>query len=160
LTPFRGAAREGRTGGQFATFEVDGLLFGVDVLEVQEVLRAQEMTRVPKAPRVIEGLINLRGEIVMAISMRKRLGLEPRPASEAMNMVIRGEDGAVSLLVDEIGDVIEVSVDAFEPAPPTLAESCREVIDGLYKLDGRLMLALNTSCVLGAEGRVLDGRTK
>src|SRR5690349_12857723 len=95
--------------GQFATFFVGDLCFGIEVMRVQEVLRYQEITRVPEAPSVIEGLINLRGQIVTAIDMRRRLGLPDRPEGIVpMNMVVRCEDGALSLLVDEIGDVIEV----------------------------------------------------
>src|SRR5580698_9899881 len=95
-----------QTSAQFSTLFVADLFFGVDVLRVQEVLRFQEMTRVPQAPGVIEGLINLRGQIVTAIDMRRRLGLPLRGEGHApMNMVVRTEDGAVSLLVDEIGDV-------------------------------------------------------
>src|SRR5579863_8804310 len=88
-----------RTSGQFATFFVADLFFGVDVLRVQEVLRFQQMTPVPLAPDVIEGLINLRGQIVTAIDMRRRLRLPPRAGEKTpMNMVVRSEDGAVSLL--------------------------------------------------------------
>ena len=98
-----------QTSGQFSTFFVADLFFGVDVLRVQEVLRFQQMTRVPQAPEVIEGLINLRGQIVTAIDMRRRLRLPPRAGDQTpMNMVVRTEDGAVSLLVDEIGDVLDV----------------------------------------------------
>ena len=96
-----------QTSGQFSTFFVADLFFGVDVLSVQEVLRFQHMTRVPQAPEVIEGLINLRGQIVTAIDMRRRLRLPPHAGDQTpMNMVVRTEDGAVSLLVDEIGDVL------------------------------------------------------
>src|SRR5579875_3258105 len=92
---------------QFATFFVDGLFFGVDVLDVQEVLRYQEMTSVPLAPEVITGLINLRGQIVTALDLRRRLNLKPRAdEDEPMNAVIRTKDGVVSFLVDEIGDVV------------------------------------------------------
>src|SRR5271155_3083524 len=85
---------------QFSTFFVADLFFGVDVLNVQEVLRFQPMTPVPQAPGVIEGLINLRGQIVTAIDMRRRLGLSPRAGDKSpMNMVVRTADGAVSLLV-------------------------------------------------------------
>src|ERR1700720_824676 len=88
---------------QLSTFFVADLFFGVDVLDVQEVLRFQQMTPVPQAPEVIEGLINLRGQIVTAIDMRRRLRLPPRGGDETpMNMVVRTGDGAVSLLVDEI----------------------------------------------------------
>jgi purine-binding chemotaxis protein CheW len=134
---------------QYSTFFVDGLYFGVDVLDVQEVLRHQEMTPVPNAHAVITGLINLRGQIVTAFDMRRRLGvagaLTERPP---MNFVIRTEDGAVSLLVDEIGDVIEVRQEDFEPPPKTVSEIARDVIEGVYKLDGRLLLVLSTKRVL------------
>ena len=93
------AARPKRPGpaGQYATFFVDGLFFGIDVLQVQEVLRYQEMTRVPLAPAVIEGLINLRGQIVTAVDMRRRLKLPPRADGQTpMNTVVRTEEGAPS----------------------------------------------------------------
>jgi len=134
---------------QYSTFFVDGLYFGVDVLNVQEVLKHQEMTPVPKAHGVITGLINLRGQIVTAFDMRRRLGVSPpQTAKPSMNFVIRTEDGAVSLLVDEIGDVIEVRQEDFEPPPKTVSEVGREVIEGVYKLDGRLLLVLSTKRVL------------
>src|SRR5215470_16261880 len=106
------------TSGQLSTFFVADMFFGVDVLQVQEVLRFQHMTPVPQAPEVIEGLINLRGQIVTAIDMRRRLGLPPRTGCQnPTNLVVRNEDGAVSLLVDEIGDVLDVTADGFEPPP-------------------------------------------
>lgn len=138
-----GAVEDG--GRQFATFFVDHLLFGVEVLRVQEVLRYQEMTSVPRAPDVVEGLINLRGQIVTAIDMRRRLGLAPRGNDQApMNMVVRSDDGAVSLLVDEIGDVVEVEESAFESAPENVDPEIRELTTGMYKLKDRLLLVLDT----------------
>jgi purine-binding chemotaxis protein CheW len=134
---------------QFSTFEVGGFRFGIDVLQVQEVLRAQDMTPVPLAPEVIEGLINLRGQIVSAIDMRRRLGLDPRPLEvAAMNVVVRGEDGAVSLLVDEIGDVMEVDASSYEPPPENLDTSVRDLVRGVYKLKDRLLLVLDTARAL------------
>src|SRR5438046_2560899 len=95
---------------QYCTFMVADLFFGIDVRRVQEVLRGQEVTPVPRAPAVIEGLINLRGQIVPAVDVRRRLGLAPRSAdAQPMNMVVRTEEGAASLLVDEIGDVLDVA---------------------------------------------------
>lgn len=134
---------------QVATFFVKELFFGIPVLQVQEVLRYQEMTRVPLAPDLIEGLINLRGQIVTAIDMRRRLKLAPREAGEQpMNMVLRSEDGAVSLLVDEIGDVLELRRELYEPPPENVAWELREMITGVYKLEGRLLLVLDTEKVL------------
>jgi len=130
---------------QFATFFVADLFFGVDVLCVQEVLRFQQMTRVPQAPEVIEGLINLRGQIVTAIDMRRRLGLPARAGDQTpMNMVIRAEEGAVSLLVDEIGDVLDVDASAYERPPENIEAMARELILGVYKLKDRLLLVLDT----------------
>ena len=134
---------------QFSTFIVDQLLFGVGVEKVQEVIRYQEMTRVPLAPPVVKGLINLRGQIVTAVDLRRRLGLRERAATELpMNVVIRHEDGTVSLLVDEIGDVLEVEEDAFELPPGTLAGEARELIRGVYKLKNMLLIALDTDKML------------
>lgn len=134
---------------QFATFFMKDLFFGIEVQKVQEVLRAQEMTRVPLAPGVLRGLINLRGQIVAAIDMRERLALSPRSADqEPMNMIVRADDGAVSLLVDEIGDVIHVAADSYEPVPETMAPQLKQLVEGVYKLDGRLLLVLDTERTL------------
>jgi purine-binding chemotaxis protein CheW len=128
---------------QFCTFYLDGLLFGVEVEKVQEVLRCQETTRVPLAPEVVGGLLNLRGQIVTAVDLRRRLELRERPAGEQpMNVVVRMDDSAVSLLVDEIGDVVEVDESLFENPPDTLSGVARETISGVYKLKDRLLLLL------------------
>lgn len=129
---------------QFSTFVVDGLLFGVDVTRVQEVIRYQAVTRVPLAPAEVSGLINLRGQIVTAIDLRSRLKLRPRAADRLpMNVVLRSDDGAVALLVDEIGDVVTIDHTKWEPAPSTLTGAVRELIPGAFKLDGRLLLELD-----------------
>jgi purine-binding chemotaxis protein CheW len=129
---------------QFCTFHLDRLLFGVELKGVQEVIRSLDMTKVPLAPEVVSGLINLRGQIVTAVDLRRRLELEPRPPDLlAMNVVVRTEDGAVSLLVDEIGDVVEVNEDSFEPPPETLRGSVRSMILGVHKLSGRLLHVLD-----------------
>src|SRR5438445_5650774 len=118
---------------QYCTFHVGGYYFGLDVLNVQEIIRYQEMTRVPLAPAVVRGLINLRGQIVTAIDLRRRLELSERPADQSpMNVVIRTDDEAVSLLVDEIGDVREVEEELFEQPPETLKGVARELIRGAY----------------------------
>jgi len=129
---------------QVATFMLDQLYFGVEVLKVQEVIRYQELTRIPLAPPVVEGLINLRGQIVTAIDLRRRLGLaDRREDTLPMNVVVRTADGVVSLLVDEIGDVLEVSEAQFEQAPDALAGPTRDLVRGVYKLKDRLLLLLD-----------------
>jgi purine-binding chemotaxis protein CheW len=130
---------------QFCTFFVADLYFGVEVLRVQEVIRSLEMTRVPLAPPAVQGLINLRGQIVTALDMRTRLGLERRPPERPpMNVVVRTDDGAISLLVDEIGDVIETSDETFERPPETMPVAAKGLIHGVYKLPKRLLLVLDS----------------
>ncbi|MFM2125835.1 MAG: hypothetical protein RL328_2286 [Acidobacteriota bacterium] len=137
------------TASQYCTFVVSGMYFGIDVRHVQEVMRAQEVTAIPQAPDVIAGLINLRGQIVTAIDMRQRLGLTGRESSvPPMNMVVRTDDGAASLLVDEIGDVLDVDSSAFERIPDNLPSEHRELIRGVCKLNGRLLLVLDAERAL------------
>lgn len=130
---------------QFCTFYLGDLFFGVEVENVQEVFKYQEMTRVPLAPSVVRGLINLRGQIITAIDLRARLGMDELPDGQLpMNVVVRTEEGVVSLLVDEIAEVLEVSEDAFERPPDTIDEITRELVLGVYKLENKLLLILDT----------------
>ena len=134
-----------QTSGQFSTFTVANLFFGVDVLHVQEVLRFQPMTPVPQAPDVIEGLINLRGQIVTAIDMRRRLQMEKLAGDQSpMNIVVSTPDGAVSLLVNEIGDVLDMDAANYEKPPDNLDPAARELISGVYKMKDGLLLVLDT----------------
>ena len=146
---------------QLCTFLLDGLLFGVDVMNVQEVIRLQDMTPVPLTSAIVRGLINLRGQIVTAIDMRPRLSLPDRAKdAEPMNVVVRTTDGVVSLLVDEIGDVLEVSDDAWERSPETMTAQLRDVVSGVYKLPGRLLLSLDVERVATAFSAARGGRAE
>ncbi|MEK6233244.1 MAG: chemotaxis protein CheW [Planctomycetales bacterium] len=134
---------------QYCTFYLQDHFFGIVVSEAREAIRYQEMTRIPLAPAVVAGLINLRGQIVTAIDLRRRFGMPPRPADQLpMNVIVRADDGEVSLLVDKIGDVIEVDANTFEPLPDTLQDVATDLIRGVYKLDGRLMLVLDTAAAI------------
>ena len=138
---------------QYCTFTVDGHYFGLDVLKVQEIIRYQQMTHVPLAPPVVRGLINLRGQIVTAIDLRRRLELADRPADRLpVNVVVQTDDGAVSLLVDEIGDVLQVPEKLFERPPDTVKGTARELIRGAYKLPDRLLLILDTERTVSLTG--------
>jgi len=134
---------------QLCTFTLDGLSLGIDVRQVQEVMTHREMTRVPRAAPVIRGLINLRGQIVPALDLRRRLKLNEAPVGWLpMSVVVQCGDGPVSLLVDEIGDVVQVAEEDFERRPETLTGVARELIEGAYKLEGQLLLVLDTARVL------------
>lgn len=146
---------------QFCTFYLDKLLFGVELKGVQEVIRSLEMTKVPLAPGVVNGLINLRGQIVTAVDLRRRLELAPAPHGMlAMNVVVRSDDGAVSLVVDEIGDVVEVEEETFERPPETLQASVRTMILGVHKLNDRLMhvLDIDKACQMSEATEAAAGR--
>lgn len=134
---------------QYCTFYIGRQYFGLDVLKVQEVVRHQPLTRVPLSPPTVRGLINLRGQIVTAIDAHRRLEL-PRDGElgEAVNVVVQGEDGAYSLQVDEIGDVLEVSMDQFEAPPVTLPLKRLDLIQGVYKLDDRLLIILDPTRIV------------
>lgn len=130
---------------QFCTFFIDKQFFAVPVQQVQEVIRYQEITCVPLVPAVIRGLINLRGQIVVAFDLRRRLGYPDRAEKEKpMNVVVRADGETVSFLVDEIGDVIEVEEDCAEQPPETLRAEMRALLRGVYKLRDRLLLVLDT----------------
>lgn len=134
---------------QYCTFHVGELFAGIEVQRVQEVLRQQPMTPIPLAPPTIAGLINLRGQIVTAIDLRARLGFPPAPQGlRPTNVVVSDGDAAVSLLVDRIGDVLEVSEELCEPPPDTVSSRFRHVIRGAYKLPGRLLLVLDHDRIL------------
>lgn len=140
---------------QYCTFYLAGLVFGVEVRQVQEVIRYQEMTAVPLAPPVIQGLINLRGQIVTAIDLRKRLELPPRKEGQLpMNVVVNCSGGTVSLLVDEIGDVMETEEKNFAPVPETLSGVSRELVTRVYKLQKGLLLLLDVERAVDVGGKI------
>lgn len=134
---------------RLCTFTLGEGLYGLEVHRVQEVLRSQAATRVPLARPNIRGLINLRGQIVMAIDLRRCLGLEPAAGGHpAMNLVLPTEDGPVSFLVDRVHDVVDVDASTFEPPPANLLGPRREMIRGTYLTLGRLIHVLNADAVL------------
>ncbi len=138
---------------QYATFFLDGQLFGVEVSQVLEVIRCQELTAVPLAPPMVKGLINLRGRITTAFDLRQRLNLQERQVHlQPMNMVVRTGDEAVSLLVDKIGDVLKVDERSFESPPDNLQGVARDFIQGVFKLESRLLLVLDMDKTLRIAG--------
>jgi len=134
---------------QFCTFFLDRLFFGIEVKKVQEIIRYQEITSVPLAPKEVGGLINLRSQIVTAIDLRRRLELSPSNSEQLpLNVVVRVDDETISLLVDDVGDVLEVTDDCFETPPETLTGKIRSLIRGAYKLEDKLLLILDVEKVV------------
>ncbi len=136
------------------TLLVDDQLYGVDVLRVQEIIGEQRLTPVPLASSRVVGLLNLRGDIVPAISLRGTLGLAPaKPGTKCAHVVLRTRDGLASVIVDAIGDVLEADEARFEEPPDTLSGSSRELVSGVLKLDDRLLLELDVDRVLAVDRR-------
>ena len=136
---------------QYVTFTLGGALYGVDVTRVQEALRAHTRTRVPLAPIDVAGLVNLRGQVVLTIDLRPRLGVPPLgPDAEPMMVVVQVDGEPVSLLVDEIGDVVDVGPELFEPPPDTLDVALRTLITGAYKLESAILLILDVDQAVAA----------
>jgi purine-binding chemotaxis protein CheW len=134
------------------TFRLAEHLFGIEIASVQEVLREQEITRLPLASPAVRGVINLRGRIVPAVDLRRCFEMEPaKGRGGSPNIVVRGlSSSSVSLLVDEIGEVVEVPASAYENPPETLRGRARELIQGVYKLQDELLLVLAIGKVLRA----------
>jgi len=139
---------------QFCSFWMGKLLYGMPVEEVQEVIREQEITRVPLAESRVRGLINLRGKIVTAIDLRADLGVtEEKVDGQRMNVVVSNEDNTVSFLVDSIGDVLDVDEEMFEPVPDSIKSGSEGFVIGVYKLQDGLLHALDAGrCVQVEDG--------
>lgn len=134
---------------QLSTFMVGRYLFGVDVALVQEIMRVRTMTPVPLAVQEIAGLINLRGEVLTGVDLRILFGLDsPDTSRHPINIVVRVDDEPVSLLVDAIGGVVDVSALPFQSTPSTVDQKTRTLILGAYTLPDQLLLALDVRKVL------------
>lgn len=140
---------------QLATFSAGGYLFGVDVLRVQEILRRQPVTSVPTAHSAIRGLINLRGQLVVAIDLRDRLGLEKKVNEfSTMNVIVRTVDGLVAMIVDEIRDVLTVDCEPIESESDVIPPEIRNMTLRTYHVPDGLLLQLNLDRVLVPEAYV------
>lgn len=122
--------------------------FGIPILQVQDVLGHQVVTPVPLSAPEIEGALNLRGRIVTAINVRKRLGLEPLENSDPMSVVVEYEGELFSLLIDRVGDVLRLGHDSFEKTPATLDPLWKEAAMGIHQLDNTLLIVLDISKLL------------
>ncbi len=132
-----------RSTRQFATFFVDGNLYGIDVMKVQEVTKSLDVTKMKTAPAFIRGLINLRGQIATAIDVRELFALQGNCDTEMMTVICKVDDVLLSLLVDRIGDVVEVSDQSFEKTPQTVPGNIKVFMGGVYKQEGKILSIIN-----------------
>ncbi len=137
---------------EFVTFTIAGQLFGIPVLQIQDVLSSYQITPIPLAPPEIKGSLNLRGRVVTAIDVRLRLGLSARPKeAESMSIVAENEGELYSLMVDSVGEVLALSQSAYERNLPTLDAKFRAFSDGIYRLDKQLLVVLDVYRLLDYE---------
>jgi purine-binding chemotaxis protein CheW len=133
----------------YASCRVGDLLVGFDVAVVQEVTVGSALTPVPLASSLIAGLLNLRGAIVTAIDLRRCLQLAERPADQApIHVIVSTPGGSVSLVVDEVGDVLTVDTEDLAEAPQTLPGPLRDLMSGAYTLGDELLLAVKVERVV------------
>lgn len=138
---------------QLCGFKIGSGFYAISVLDVQEVIKPQLVTKVPASPSYIQGLINLRGQIVTAISLKSLFGLENAATKneDYMNIIVRSGESLYSLVVDEILDVIDVDDSTFEATPDTIDEKVRVLISGVYKLDTNLLMLLDLNKTLSID---------
>ncbi|MDJ0980379.1 MAG: chemotaxis protein CheW [Kiloniellales bacterium] len=137
----------------FVSFSIAGQLFGIPVLKVQDVLASYKISRIPLAPPEIMGQLNLRGRVVTAIDIRRRIGLPPRDGKDkSMSIVVDNDNELYSLIVDSVGEVLSLDSTAFEASPPTLDPSFRTYAVGVYRLDQGLLVLLDVACLLSFGG--------
>src|SRR5271169_328069 len=133
----------------FVTLTVAGQLCGVPVHAVRDILGEHKITRIPLAPPEIAGSLNLRGRIVTAIDLRCRLRLPPAPAEQPRMSVVAEQGGELyALLVDQVSEVMSLKANAFERNPPTLPPAWAQFSNGIYRLDGRLLVVLDVGKLL------------
>jgi purine-binding chemotaxis protein CheW len=133
---------------QFSTFYVSGRLYGINVSSVQEVTKTMPVTDVPLSPNYVHGLINLRGQIATAIGLRELFELGDQPPTEYMNVVCRQDGHLITLLVDQIGDVIELDRSSYEPTPDTVSPHVAQFLNGVYKTQGDLLSIIEVKKIL------------
>lgn len=136
----------------FLTLFIADQMFGIPVLQVEDVLREQKVTKIPLASAEIAGSLNLRGRIVTAIDVRKKLGVQTTNNEKTMSIVVEHEGELYSLIIDKVGDVLAMDENDYEPNPATLDPAWRSVSDGIYRLKNALLIVLNVPKLLGNMG--------
>jgi purine-binding chemotaxis protein CheW len=142
----RGANDEARD--VYVTLTVGGQLCGIPVLGVRDILGPQAITRIPLAPPEVAGSLNLRGRIVTAIDLRRRLGVAHAASGTSMSVVVEHQGEHYSLLVDSVGEVMRLEAASREQNPPTLAPEWRGFSAGIFRLSGELLVVLDVAAVL------------
>lgn len=134
---------------QLVVFKLGEEEYGVEITQVQEIIRVMETTRVPKAPNYIKGVINLRGKVIPVLDLKKRFGLaECNMNDQTRIIVVEVEDYTVGMIVDCVSEVLRISGQSIEPTPPVFSNLSDEYIRGVGKIENRLLILLDTDKIL------------
>lgn len=137
---------------QLVVFSLGREEFAVEVTQVREIMRMEEITRMPKTPSFVEGIINLRGQIIAVIDLGKQLNMESASKSaETRIIVVEAEDVKVGMIVDSVSEVLRVSAEAVEPSPTIATEISAAYLQGVVKQDNRLIILLDLTRVLSLQ---------
>ena len=137
---------------QMVGFKIDNEFYGIDIMQVQEIIRMYEITMVPRTPPFIKGVVNLRGKVVPIISLRERFGInEVEHTKDTRIVIVRIDVGLIGFIVDAMAEVIRLPERLIEPTPPTAANIESEYIRGVGKLDDNLIIILDLNMVLTKE---------
>lgn len=142
------------TGGsdmiQYVTVVIGGQLFGLPISQVHDVFMPESVTRVPLSAPEVAGVLNLRGRIVTAIDMRRRLHLPPLEEGQVMAVGIEYKHESYGLMIDTVGEVLTLPANSVEANPSNLDKRWAEISGGVHRLDGRLMVILDVDRLLGS----------
>ena len=139
---------------QLVVFQLGAELYGVDIARVHEIIRLQTITRVPRAPSFVEGVINLRGKVIPVVDLRRRFGLPTAEHTRATRtVVVEIGDQVVGIIVDSVSEVLRVNTSTVEPPSPVVAGIDSEYLHGIAKLPERLVILLDLDRVLAREER-------
>lgn len=141
---------------QYCGFKIAGEEFAIPVMDVQEVIKPLVVTPIPLASDEIRGLINLRGQIVTCLSLRRLFGKEDQLDKQYMNIIVRGNTGLFSLVVDEVTDIIDVNNENVEPAPDTIRPPLKQYTDKIFKRKEGLVILLKTNSIMENKKEIID----
>jgi len=137
---------------QLVTFTIAEEEFGMDILKVQEIIRTLEITRVPRAPAFVEGVINLRGKVIPIIDLRRRFGMESKPHDKDTRIIVIEINGMiVGFVVDSVSEVLRIPASTVEPPPSIVSGIDSEYISGVGKLNNRLLIMIDLDKLLSEE---------
>ncbi len=139
---------------QFIRFRIADADYGLELLRVKEVIRLTEVTRLPKEPPFVKGIINLRGDVIPIIDLRERLGFEPMARTRATRIiVVETEARLMGMVADSASQVVRIPTSQIEPPPPTPFHASQRYIHGVGKLDGKIIILLNIDALLSMDER-------